>query len=289
MLTGRFELIEGELVNKMGQNAPHAQALRLVVVWLTSIFGPRRVQGQLPIEVAQGDRQYNQPEPDVAVLPDLKAEYGTRHPRGDELVLIVEVADSSSRFDLSVKAALYARAGVPEYWVLDVPRRVLVSHRGPVDGTYSQRVELTERDFVSIGDSRSLVSIFYRETLRLCRPPLARRPCAGVACRPHDATGHSHRREHPPALRAFRIPLPTQRSLTGSRPSGPVMGMDWHSSGITTSVIGALKRGLNPRADELGLYVCGGRGRHSRNTPAELRSIAESRSLEAKRWCAPAA
>ena len=48
---------------------------------------------------------------------------------------------------------------------------------------------------------------------------------------------------------------------------GSVMGMDWHSSGITTSVIGALKRGLNPRAAELGLYVCGGRGRHSRNTP----------------------
>jgi uncharacterized protein len=51
---------------------------------------------------------------------------------------------------------------------------------------------------------------------------------------------------------------------------GSVMGMDWHSSGITTSVIGALKRGLNPRAAELGLYVCGGRGRYSRETPAYL-------------------
>jgi hypothetical protein len=61
---------------------------------------------------------------------------------------------------------------------------------------------------------------------------------------------------------------------------GSVMGMDWHSSGITTSVIGALKRGLNPRAAELGLYVCGGRGRHSRNTPAELRAVAESQGLD---------
>jgi hypothetical protein len=51
---------------------------------------------------------------------------------------------------------------------------------------------------------------------------------------------------------------------------GAVMGMDWHSSGITTSVIGALKRGLNPRAGELGIHVCGGRGKHSRQTPAEL-------------------
>src|SRR5215210_110067 len=55
---------------------------------------------------------------------------------------------------------------------------------------------------------------------------------------------------------------------------GAVMGMDWHSSGITTSVMGALKRGIAPRSDELGLYVCGGKGRFSRNTPSELRSIA---------------
>jgi uncharacterized protein len=55
---------------------------------------------------------------------------------------------------------------------------------------------------------------------------------------------------------------------------GTVMGMDWHSSGITTSVMGALKRGLSPRAGELGIFICGGRGRHSRNTPHELRTVA---------------
>ncbi len=54
---------------------------------------------------------------------------------------------------------------------------------------------------------------------------------------------------------------------------GAVMGMDWHSSGITTSVIGALKRGLGPLSGELGLHVCGGRGSHSRRTPDELRAI----------------
>ena len=61
---------------------------------------------------------------------------------------------------------------------------------------------------------------------------------------------------------------------------GAVMGMDWHSSGITTSVMGALKRGLAPRAHELGLYVCGGRGRFSRNTPNELRALAERNSFD---------
>src|SRR5687768_9093952 len=61
---------------------------------------------------------------------------------------------------------------------------------------------------------------------------------------------------------------------------GTVMGMDWHSSGITTSVIGALKRGLNPRAGELGLRVCGGRGKHSRQTPAELVAAGEKAGFD---------
>ena len=56
---------------------------------------------------------------------------------------------------------------------------------------------------------------------------------------------------------------------------GAVMGMDWHSSGITTSVIGALKRGLGPLQDELGIYVCGGRGQHSRKTPDELMQLGD--------------
>ena len=61
---------------------------------------------------------------------------------------------------------------------------------------------------------------------------------------------------------------------------GAVMGMDWHSSGITTSVIGALKRGLAPLQGELGIYVCGGRGKHSRRTPDELAAIGERTGID---------
>jgi hypothetical protein len=61
---------------------------------------------------------------------------------------------------------------------------------------------------------------------------------------------------------------------------GSVLGMDWHSSGITTSVMGALKNGLNGKSNELGIFICGGRGRHSRNTPHELRTLADRNSLD---------
>src|SRR5687768_17440487 len=60
---------------------------------------------------------------------------------------------------------------------------------------------------------------------------------------------------------------------------GCVLGMDWHSSGITTSVMGALKRAINPKAHELGIYICGGRGKHSRQTPQELLKIADKTGL----------
>src|SRR5580658_1326359 len=61
---------------------------------------------------------------------------------------------------------------------------------------------------------------------------------------------------------------------------GAVMGMDWHSSGITTSVMGALKRSVNPHSKELGIYICGGKGKYSKETPNELLKISESTGLD---------
>ena len=96
---------------------------------------------------------------------------------------------------------------------------------------------------------------------------------------PHGDARHRHRRE-----RAHHYGRPALLSRLSDpfwfQALGSVMGMDWHSSGITTSVMGALKKGLNPRAHELGIYICGGRGRHSRNTPDELRTIADRTGLD---------
>jgi len=64
---------------------------------------------------------------------------------------------------------------------------------------------------------------------------------------------------------------------------GAVMGMDWHSSGITTSVMGALRKGLNPLSHETGIYILGGRGKHSRNTPAELTEVSMKTGLDGDR------
>ena len=61
---------------------------------------------------------------------------------------------------------------------------------------------------------------------------------------------------------------------------GAVMGMDWHSSGITTSVMGALKRAINPHSRDLGIYICGGKGKFSRQAPDEIRHVCESTGMD---------
>jgi Uma2 family endonuclease len=149
----RYELIEGDLIDKMGQNPPHAWTVAFVHVWLAKAFGVALIRGQLPIEVAREDRDHSEPEPDLVVVAEPRLDYAARHPRGDELLLLIEVADTSVYFDRRVKSALYARASVTEYWVLDVSSRALFVHRHPSGGNYRQVIRLSEDETVA-PDSR---------------------------------------------------------------------------------------------------------------------------------------
>jgi Uma2 family endonuclease len=137
----RHELIDGDLIDKMGQNPPHAYAIQLLSEWLASFLGMAIVRVQLPMHASGKDSESSLPEPDLAILRERKPEYARRHPRGDELSLVIEVSDTTAAFDQSRKSALYAAAGVPEYWVLDLPRRMLVVHREP-DGVQYRHIQL---------------------------------------------------------------------------------------------------------------------------------------------------
>src|SRR5882724_11601926 len=154
----RWELIDGELIDKMGQNPPHAFAIRLIHAWLVGFLGGAWVQMQLPIEASRGDRERSLPEPDIAVA-EPKGEFKKRHPRGDEVLLVVEVSYTSVAFDLSRKAVLYAGAGVREYWVLDLVRRMLVVHRQPDGSTYRLIQLFSEDDTVSMEGRRETIRV----------------------------------------------------------------------------------------------------------------------------------
>ena len=144
----RLELIEGELINKMGKNRPHVHSAMLLVEWLVQIFGFRFVNQEVPIDVAPEDNPTNEPQPDVIVLTRESSRFGS-NPRPEDLRLVVGIADTSLTFDLGTKAALYARAGIAEYWVLDVARRRLLVHRNAKASGYASIIAYSEHESVA--------------------------------------------------------------------------------------------------------------------------------------------
>lgn len=139
LLRGHYELLDGEIIRKMGQNAPHAISVMLMIAYLLSVFGVRRVRTQATMEVRSEDQTTNRPEPDIVVL---RAETN-RIPTGKDVLLAVEISDTTQTDDFGWKATLYARAGVEEYWVLDLPRRVLVAFRQPSGDRWQERLEFS--------------------------------------------------------------------------------------------------------------------------------------------------
>jgi Uma2 family endonuclease len=140
-----YELIDGELIDKkMGKNNPHVLAALWMHQWLVGIFGFLRVHKEDPVNV----NERNEPEPDLTVLRAPLQELG-RKPQPQDALLVIEVAASSLRFDLSTKADLYARAGIPDYWVLDIENRRMIVHREPASGKYNSVVAYSEGESVA--------------------------------------------------------------------------------------------------------------------------------------------
>ena len=144
-----LELIGGELIDKMGKNQPHVIALSMLRLWLQIAFGNIFVLSEAPIDVAPEDNPTNEPQPDIMVLKRELRNFVSRKPRPAELHLVVEISDTSLQFDLTTKAALYAHAGIVEYWVLDVAGRRLIVHRDPRGGEYSSVVAFSEHESVA--------------------------------------------------------------------------------------------------------------------------------------------
>jgi Uma2 family endonuclease len=123
----RIELLGGAMICKEPQDSPHATGIRLVQRALSGVFGPGwDVRPHMPVAL---DNE-SEPEPDVAVVPGDARDYRDAHPARPALV--VEVALSRLRFDREHKGSLYARAGLGDYWIVNIPDRRLEVYRGPL-------------------------------------------------------------------------------------------------------------------------------------------------------------
>ena len=158
----RLELIEGEIIRKMPQNEPHSWAIRAMENALRRAFASGHdVRSQLPLVF--GVR--NKPEPDVAVVIGSFDDYKRKHPT--TAVLVVEVSDSTLLQDRTAKAGVYARAGIEEYWIVNLPDNVLEVHRQPAPMAdqplghhYRSIVRLTSTDTITpLGAPDSAIAV----------------------------------------------------------------------------------------------------------------------------------
>ncbi len=142
----RVELIDGIIYDMTPQNSLHATGYRLGQESLRTVFPAEsgyEIRGQLPLALGED----SEPEPDLAVVVGGIRDFRDGHPT--TALLIVEIADSSLLHDRKQKIPLYARCGVPEAWLLNLPRKALEVYRNPVDGIYRTRMVLHAGDVIA--------------------------------------------------------------------------------------------------------------------------------------------
>jgi Uma2 family endonuclease len=138
----RTELIAGQVLFMAAKGTPHVMALRLLAIALDAFLAdlPFFVSTQDPIQLDD----FSEPEPDCAIVRGTILDYVDRHPCPSDIALVVEVADSTLKYDTEVKDKLYAQSGITDYWVLDLKNRQLHVFRNPTPTGYTSHLILTE-------------------------------------------------------------------------------------------------------------------------------------------------
>jgi Uma2 family endonuclease len=142
----RLELINGEIFEMSPIGTLHAGTVDRLAQALILALGRRAIVGiQRPVQAPE----YSEPQPDLVLLPPRDDFYTSRHPLPEDVLLVIEVADTSLQFDRTVKARLYAAHGVPEYWVVDARSRTIEVFRSPHADGYAEAYVFSGKALVS--------------------------------------------------------------------------------------------------------------------------------------------
>ena len=145
----RYELFDGDLIDRTGKSRPHVVVLHRIAAAVRRGFGEDHVAQRAPISLRPEDREFYRPEPDVIVLRRKMDSFLMDDPGPEDIFVAIEVADSSLRFDLAAKSEAYARAGIPEYWVIDATGRRIVVHRMPLNSGYGSIASYSSEEQLS--------------------------------------------------------------------------------------------------------------------------------------------
>ncbi len=129
----RVELVEGEIINMSPIGERHAACVDALAELLRELLGRTvNIRVQNPIRLDD----YSEPQPDIAILKRREDFYRHAHPRPEDVLLLIEVSDSTLEYDRQIKLPLYARAGVPEVWIINLVEEVIETHSQPSGDTY---------------------------------------------------------------------------------------------------------------------------------------------------------
>jgi Uma2 family endonuclease len=145
----RVELIEGEIIDMAPIASEHGSVVDQLAYRLIRAVGDQaivRVQGAVRLS------QITEPQPDVTLLKPRADHYRYEQPTGADTLLVIEVSDSTLRYDRDVKVPLYARLGVPEVWIFDLENRRMLVYRGPAGGQYSSELAIAAPGVTPIGE-----------------------------------------------------------------------------------------------------------------------------------------
>lgn len=142
----RIELVLGQLIPMAAKGSPHSAAVTRARDWLGDCLPRQQVQirGQEPVTL----QDHSEPEPDIALVRPEPGYYEAAHPRAADILLIIEVSDSTLAYDREVKLLAYAKSGIEDYWALNLKRRRLHVYRNPGDEGYGRELTLGEQEAI---------------------------------------------------------------------------------------------------------------------------------------------
>lgn len=152
----RMELIEGEIVNMVSKGKPHAVCCRNLIRELSTLVGNRAIiQCQDPILLPN----YSEPEPDLAIVRNRDDNYLTNHPSPEDILLLMEIADSSLQYDREVKLNLYAQYNIVHYWIFNLLENQLEVYSHPYQKSQSNNFDYRQKQIFLPNESVPLPNL----------------------------------------------------------------------------------------------------------------------------------
>ncbi len=143
----RVELIQGEIVNMSPIGSKHAACVKRINALFSSMIGDKAIIGiQDPVSLDD----YSEPQPDISILKPSEDFYKDRHPYAEDTLLLIEVADTTVESDTHIKIPLYARAGIPECWVIDLNLGDIIIYQYPLSGVYRSRTIVKNNEEITL-------------------------------------------------------------------------------------------------------------------------------------------